>query len=313
LVRSLADIHKVSPEAIEVGSGSSELIQSFLTNAVAAGDSVVIWDPTYGEYVRCIKAVGGRAVRVPLSRDDGFKPHTSAVLDAADNRAKVIVICNPNNPTGKLLPKSDLVSLIHSLSADTLVLVDETYIDYTPDHSVISLISDMPNLAIVRSLSKAYGLAGLRVGYLIAGTEARAKVRKHLRLPWPLGLLAVKAAEAALRDELFVTRRVQQTLRLKASLTKGLAQCPGLKVLPSDTHYFLIDIRGTGFSSPTLCDGLCGMGIYVRNCESFGPQMEKAFIRVTTQSAKHNQLIIRGFAEALSASSQAGLNKAEVR
>jgi histidinol-phosphate/aromatic aminotransferase/cobyric acid decarboxylase-like protein len=222
-------------------------------------------------------------------------PDPSRILSSIDSNTKLLVLCNPNNPTGRVLPKDELLQIIHSVSPATLVLLDETYIEYTPEHSLIPFINYLPNLVVVRSFSKAYALAGLRVGYQVAGTLARGLARRRLRLPWPIGLLAIKGAEAALKDQKYLNNQVQETLKMKSALVGDLGKCQELRILPSDTHYFLVDFRGTGLSREKLYEYLSRYGIYVRNCASFGPLLADSFIRITTQSAEHNRLIVSVF------------------
>lgn len=288
----LARFHHIDRTRIEIGNGSSDLLQTIITGFVSEGDGVVIFSPTYSEYERCAQSVGADIREVVLEEKDFFAPSVDAILGQIDESTRMVIICNPNNPTGQVLKKSDLLSLLRIVHPHVWVLVDEAYIDFSPSDSLIADTSEWMNLIVVRTFSKAYALAGLRIGYAVLGKSAAQTFSSIVRPPWPVSLLSLKAAEAALDEREYVDKMLAITRDSTKSLVKDLNRIKGLKVLPSKTNFSLVNVEATGIRATDLVHLLEEQRILVRDCSSFGEVFKNRFIRITAQSDVDNRRIV---------------------
>jgi histidinol-phosphate aminotransferase len=223
LVQVLAEHHGVEPERIAVGAGSSEVCGQLLHSVVGPGDEVVFGWRSFEAYPILTAVAGGTAVRVPL-RDHALD--LDAMATAITGRTRLVFVCNPNNPTSTAVGERALSDFADRVPDDVLIVVDEAYREYADPALVpdaLALLGDRPNVAVLRTFSKAYGLAGLRVGYCVAPPELTAHVRKT-QVPFSVSALAQEAAvvalgeraEAARRAALTVAERARVTLRLRA-------------------------------------------------------------------------------------------------
>jgi len=202
LQSALAAFHRVRPAQIVLGCGSSEILRIAVTAFGGSGREVIVPSPTFELVEECARRAGADVVTVPLAKN--YSHDLEAMLAAVDGRTGLVYICNPNNPTGSVTPRADLESFIGRLPATTHVLVDEAYHHYVGGGSDYASFIDRPlvgnpKLIVTRSFSAAYGLAGMRVGYAIAGADTAQTIASH-RLPDSLTSVAARAAIAALGD-----------------------------------------------------------------------------------------------------------------
>ncbi len=197
LVERMARLYDVPASRCLVGRGSDEAIDLLVRAFCRAGtDSVVICPPTFGFYKVAARVQGAEVVEVPLL-DAGFALDTDAVIDAG-RRARIVFLCSPNNPTGNLLDERAILSICSALAAHALVCVDEAYIEFSNRASLSSRLDELPNLVVLRTLSKAYALAGARCGTLIAGEEMLEASQAVVRvLPSDANFLLVQCRDAA--------------------------------------------------------------------------------------------------------------------
>jgi len=245
LVAQLATLYGVAPAQVLVTRGSDEGIDLLLRTFCRAGqDAILITPPTYGMYVVAAGIQGARTVTVPLIREKNFALDAAAVLQAVGAEVKLVFLCSPNNPTGNLLDRTDVLSLVRSLAGRAVVVVDEAYVDFSGQPSLAAEIATNPNLVVLRTLSKAYGLAGARVGTTIADPAVIAVLQKVIA-PYPVPAPVLTAALAALTPAGLAAAResVAQLVAERARLTAALAKLPAVKrVWPSDTNYVLIEV-----------------------------------------------------------------------
>jgi histidinol-phosphate aminotransferase len=292
LRQKLSRFHRIDEERIEIGNGSSDLLQATITGFLREGETVVILAPTYSEYERCARSVGADIRGVLLEARTSFAPNIESILAQIDESTRMLIICNPNNPTGQVLNKDDLLRLLRIVPANVWVLIDEAYIDFSLSNSLTNETKNWGNLIVVRTFSKAYALAGLRIGYAILGEDASHKFSGLVRPPWPVGLLSVKAAEAAIEDREYVEKMLSVTTDLTRKLANNLRDIPGIEVFPSETNFFLINIESAGREARALVDMLERQNILVRDCSSFGEVLQGGFIRITAQSDANNSRIV---------------------
>ena len=288
LREALAGEHGVPLERVVLGNGADELIRLCAVATLDAGDAAVFPWPSFPSYVAAAACSEARAVRVPL-RERGFD--LDAVLAAArEPGAKLVYLANPNNPTGTLLEPGELRRFLDELPEGVACVLDEAYAEYAEPEpeGVVLLREGRPRLAVLRTFSKVYGLAALRVGYALASAEiadALDRVRPIFNVNQP----AQDAALASLGERQDVAQRVDHTRRARRSLFDTLASA-GLRPEPSQTNFVYADVPdGDG---ATLADRLLREGVMVRALGGFGAP---GAIRVTAGTDEENAF----FADAL--------------
>lgn len=244
LVERMAQLYGVPADRVLVGRGSDEAIDLLVRAFCRAGtDNVVICPPTFGFYKVAARIQGARVVEVPLVRD-GFALDTGAVIEAG-RAAKIVFLCSPNNPTGNLLDEAAMLDICRALASTSLVCVDEAYIEFAGRASLVSRLSEFANLVILRTLSKAYALAGARLGTLLANQEV-VGLLKRIIPPYAIPASTVEdvlrlteapqRAMAAARIRTLLDERTRVQMRLDAAA--GI-----VRVFPSDANFLLVECR----------------------------------------------------------------------
>ncbi len=279
----LADKLNLAPDNIVIGSGSTELIRLVTTAYFDPGDVVLVPQPTYSEYEIACQIANAQILKQPMLQEPDFQLDTNATVELIQkHRPKGIFLCNPNNPTGKYLTK-DSVWHIMSSRPDTLVVLDEAYIAFTEEAWASSDLIHLGNLVILRSMTKDYALAGLRLGYAIADSPI-ISILKRIRPPWNVNVIAQKAGVLALNAEGYLRECGDRIREAKNFLLKELERL-GLSPLSSQTNFFLVKVgNATEFRRALLMKG-----ILVRDCTSFGlPQ----YIRLAPRTLPECQKLI---------------------
>ncbi len=245
LLEKLAALYGVAPAHCLVTRGSDEGIDLLLRTFCRAGqDRILITPPTYGMYVVAAGIQGAGVIRVPLRREKNYALEPSAVLKAATPETRLIFLCSPNNPTGGLLDRAAVLSVVRALAGRAVVVVDEAYIDFADGPGLAAEIPANPNLIILRTLSKAYGLAGARVGTTIADPAIIAVLQKVIA-PYPIPTPVLTAALAALTPEGIEAAResIRQLIAERQRLLAVLPTLPAVKrVWPSDANFVLVEV-----------------------------------------------------------------------
>lgn len=282
----LADKHRVRPDQVILGSGSSNILELIVRTFCGAGDEVVFSQHAFAMYPLITRAVGATAVAVP-SRD--WTHDLDAMAKAVTARSKVIFIANPNNPTGTWVEQQPLLRFIEQVPANVLVVMDEAYLEFAafsagaagadyPDSS--QWLDRFPNLIVTRTFSKAYGLAGLRVGYGICHPQV-CNLLNRVRAPFNVNSLALAAAEAALADQEHLRKTQQVNHDGLQQLQTGLRHL-GLETIPSLANFVCARMPGDALR---IYDQLLRAGVIVRPRPSGG--MEE-FLRVSVGTAEEN-------------------------
>lgn len=244
LVQGLARLYGVAPNQVLVGRGSDEAIDLLLRVYCRAGvDNVIICPPTFGMYAVAARIQGAEVRAVPLRADAGFALDEQALLARVDENTKLVFVCSPNNPTANVVQPEQLLRIARALAPRALLVVDEAYIDFAPVESLCRWLDEVPGLAILKTLSKAHGLAGARVGALLAAPEVIALARKVIP-PYAITELTVEAVAPLLEADAVsrMRARVSALLRERARLAAGLARSPLIsRVWPSDANFLLVD------------------------------------------------------------------------
>jgi histidinol-phosphate aminotransferase len=280
----LAKRHGVPPEQVVLGNGADELIRLCAVAALDPGDRGVLPWPSFPSYGTSIACCGGEVVRVPLK---GRAIDLDALLD---ERAKLVYVANPNNPTGAAIDAAELRRFLEALPADVLCVIDEAYAEYADvaTEGIELVRSGAPRLAVLRTFSKVYGLAALRVGYAIVSPEV-ADGLDRVRPIFNVNQPAQEAALASLHEQHAVAGRIEHARRARRELAVALAEA-GLDPEPSQANFVYADVPDG--DALGLTDRLLQAGVMVRWLGGFGaPQA----IRVTAGTDEENHF----FADAL--------------
>jgi histidinol-phosphate aminotransferase len=266
LVARMAQMYRVEPAQLLVGRGSDEAIDLLVRAFCAAGkDAIAICPPTFGMYAVSARIQGASVVEVPLTR--AFELDADALLASMTPQTKLVFLCSPNNPTGGAVPLSVVTRIAKELTGRALVVVDEAYAEFAGNASAISLLAHCANVAVLRTLSKAYALAGARIGALIAAADVIALLRR-IQAPYPLPVPCVEAALAALtpaaREE--TGGHVALSVRERERLAKLLTALPDVRtVLPSAANFLCVRFDNSTLTYRNLLD----RGIVVRDVSAY--------------------------------------------
>jgi len=275
----LAARYAVALERIVVGNGSAELIWLLGVAFIRPGDQALILTPTFGEYARSVALMGGEVIALPAADVGAFTFSPETITEALDKiQPRLCFICNPNNPTGQVLPR-DLLARWAEAHPHTLFVVDEAYIQFVP--GMISTMSlDYANVLVLRSLTKDYALAGLRLGYAVGNRQVVDAIAR-VRPPWNVNAFALAAGQAALTATDYLQATLGMLRQARDSFLAGLHR-HGLEAVPSKTHFFLVRVGdGAAFRQRLLRSG-----ILVRDAASFGLP---AYVRLSTHRPEENQ------------------------
>ncbi|MCW3983454.1 MAG: histidinol-phosphate aminotransferase family protein [Candidatus Bathyarchaeota archaeon] len=283
--------HGVEPENILLGNGSIELIY-MITEILPPKFRAVIPVPSFSEYEKAALRLGGEVTFVQLPTD--FSLENDKIKAAVTDDTKIMCLCNPHSPSGKLYSKErvmDLVDFCHK--KDVIFSIDENYIEFADEgdkNTVAGMVKEYENLFVIRSVTKFYGMAGLRFGYAVAANSLIEKL-ETMRQPWSINGLACQVTAAAFSDTEFIKSTKETINKNRAELAKELGAIEGLQVYPSTTNFLLIKILNRKFTSTVLKELLAKERILVRDCCTF-MGMDDSYIRVTVRSAKDNQILV---------------------
>ncbi len=296
LRRKLAERLQVAPQNVIVGNGSTELM--FLVARALLRGTASIVDPTFTEYRHAVEHMRGRCISHVATESNGFALAGDLVFRAARS-GQVVFVCNPNNPTGGVMAGAEIMSVI-SRCPETIFVVDEAFCDFLPgesDVSVVSLAAQRTNLVVLRSLTKFFGIPGLRLGYLVAH-ETNVTAMLKLKEPWTVNSLAEAAGCAALDDVEFCRRTRQCVAAWKNNLAGDLGTIKGIHVFPSAVNFMLLKIVKDRVLVPGLQEKLLAEGILIRNCSNF-PGLDARYFRVAVRTPEENARLVEGLREAL--------------
>ncbi len=287
----LSRLHGVTLDQIFMGLGSSEIIDLAARILLGRGKTGVTSHGSYAPFSLAIRASGAELVRVP-QQDFAFDLRAIAEAVAAHVETRIVYLANPNNPTGTAFGAAELQEFLRCVPADVLVVLDEAYFHYAdrtdmPDS--VQLFLEHKNLLVMRTFSKVYGLAGLRVGYGIGDTPV-LEAMNRLRTPFNLAGVSQAAALAALDDAEHVSRSITENAAERARLTKGLTQL-GLRPVPSHANFIFIDI---GPEAQELCDELLHEGVIVRPLGWMGfPEAIRVSVGIASENDKLLEVMSR--------------------
>ena len=287
LIDALATLYDVRPEQLLVGRGSDEAIDLLVRAFCRAGrDAILIQPPTFGMYAACARVQDAVIIEVPLAVDATLD--VDAVLAAVTSAVKLVFICTPNNPTGQSVPRAAVERLARALAERALLVVDEAYVEFADEGSVAGLLDRHDNLAVLRTLSKGWALAGARIGSLLANAEVIALLRR-IMAPYPLPLPCVDAALLALSGwgQANAREHVDTVRAERVRLREALRRLPGVRdVLPSQANFLAVRFDDAGVA----CQRLLAAGIVVRDIRRY-PNLSDA-LRITIGTPEENDRVL---------------------
>jgi histidinol-phosphate aminotransferase len=290
LLERLAAFAGWRPDGVLAGNGSNELIEALLLVTVGPGTRVLVPEPTFTLYALLTRVLGGELVSAPLGPELEYRPAELRAMREAMSPALTIV-CSPNNPTGGDLPPEDVAALC--AVNDGLVVVDEAYHEFA-GRSVVPLLGDHPNLVVLRTFSKAMGMAGLRVGYLLASPDLVREVNKA-RLPYNLNFFSQAAALAALDEADALRGRVETIVTDRDELFRRLAHVPGVRPYPSRANFILFELADA--DPRAVFESIHARGVLVRDV-SATPRLSRC-LRVSVGSEEENEAFLTALRHAL--------------
>lgn len=300
LVRVIARERGVPPACVLPTGGSSEAIFLALPRWVARGGRVLLLDPTYGEYAHLLEhVVGARVERLALERAQGYALAGERLeRSLRDARPDLLVVVNPNSPTGRHLPRAALEHALAELPTTSLAWIDETYVEYAgPGQSLEAFAAASTNVVVAKSMSKMYALSGVRAAYLV-GPAARLAPLRAFVPPWAIGLVAQVAAVRALAEPAYYARRWAETHVLRGALARDLAAL-GLDVLPSTTNFVLAHLPPTAPTAAEVTRRAAARGVFVRDLTGVGTVLGERAIRVAVKDAPTASRVVAALAASL--------------
>ena len=288
----------VPSDWITLGNGSNDILELAARAVAQAGDEVIFSKHAFAVYPLATQAVGAKAVEVAATSSYGHDlPAMLAAVKSAGDKAKLVFVANPNNPTGSYLTAKEIEDFLLAVPANVVVVLDEAYNEYlTPEqrYDAIAWVRKYQNLVVSRSFSKAYGLAGLRIGYGIAQT-ALTNLLNRIRQPFNVNSLAQAAAIAALQDEAFLQKGYALNKAGYAQFTQAFAQM-NLPYLPSSGNFVLVKVGNDDQAGMRVNRELLERGVIVRPVTNYGlPQ----WLRISIGLPEENEICIKALAQIL--------------
>jgi histidinol-phosphate aminotransferase len=293
LVRSLARHLRVEPERIVAGNGSDELIDLLIRAKARPGtDNIAAFEPCFSIYALQSRLCGVEFRQAPLAEDFSFP--WEGLMGLVDRNTALVFVTTPDNPSGHAPDAAQLKEVANGLPSGCLLVIDEAYMEFAVPQDRHSLLAkgDLPeNVVVLRTFSKMYGLAGLRLGYgIMPAPLADALLR--IKLPFSVNILAEAAGRAALEDRDFAEATLRTVVQGREYLTRALSEL-GCRVYPSQANFLLVKPRA---DAGGLFEQLLTRGVIIRHLGSYGMP---AFVRISIGTAEENQELVRNMRELL--------------
>jgi threonine-phosphate decarboxylase len=290
--------HGICADNVILGNGSIELIY-MVPEMFEKGFKAVIPVPSFTEYEKAALRVGGEPVYVQLPND--FALNIAEIKKAVTADTKIMCLCNPHSPSGTLYSKEKVLELLEFCHKKGIIFsIDENYIEFAEkgeETTLTGYVKKYENLFVIRSVTKFYGMPGIRFGYGIAA-ESLIDTLQTVRQPWSINGLAGIATLAAFKDKEFIANTKRIIAEEKAQFAKFLTEVGGLKVFPSETNFLLVKILNPKLTSTALREELAKEGLLIRDCCTF-VGLDNSYFRVTVRSPEDNQKLVSSLKEKL--------------
>lgn len=277
LVEALSDYTKIPPEMIGVGNGSDQIIDLILTNLASTETKILTSEPTFGFFEERCKLYSIPTIRIPFT--NRMTLDVEKFISNA-KKANILYLDSPNNPTGFQFKKNELEQLIREFEG--LVIIDEAYVEFA-NYSVLDLTKKIDNLIVLRTLSKSFGLAGLRIGYFVANKKITDVFNRVIQYPYPLNTIAIESGILALQKSKYFLDVANQIKKERSRIIEKLRAMKVFEVFDSNANFVLFVARG---SSQRIYKALIEQGILVKNLGKIGNH--EGCLRVTVGSQEMN-------------------------
>lgn len=288
LKEALSQRYEINSDQIILGNGSNDVLDLVSRTFLKASDDVIFSQHAFAVYPLVVQTVGATGITVPAKN---YAHDLSAMHKAITPATRMVFIANPNNPTGTLSDATELLGFIEQVPKNIIVVLDEAYVEYLPENrrtNSFKWLDKHPNLVITRTFSKAYGLAGIRVGFGVAHYDI-ANLINRVRQPFNVNEIALAAARAALKDTEFVNRAYALNCAGMLQITKGLDQL-GIEYIPSFGNFLSFEIKGDKKNATTVYQNLLKQGVIVRPLGNY--EMPR-HLRVTVGLESENQKFLK--------------------
>jgi threonine-phosphate decarboxylase len=279
------------PDWFLIGNGSAELID-LLPRGLGIARALVV-GPTFSEYEAAIRQAGGDCLYCLADRKEDYRPPLDRVMTRVykDRHIEAVFLCNPNSPTGQVVARNEVLSLIDALNRlGRWLILDEAFVEFTPDESMLDVLSQYSRFVILRSCTKFFGIPGLRLGYLVCRPAVLEQVRRR-QVPWSVNALAQMAAIAALQETAYRRQSLSLIQKERAWLQSALRAIPGVRVFPSAANFLLLELPPS-MPAGRAADWLCRTGILVRDCSNVAG-LNKRTIRIAVRRRRDNERLCR--------------------
>ena len=300
LREAIATYRGVRVENVLTGAGSSDLIYRAFLAWLHPKSRVLILDPTYGEYTHVLENVIGCCVdRLILSRRNGYQVNLDELQWRIHQGYDLVILVNPNNPTGRHIPRAELESVLSTVPAETRVWIDEAYIDYVGStESLERFAAERENIIVCKSMSKAYALSGMRVGYLCASPQQLYNLIP-LTPPWTVGLLAQVAAVGALEDRDYYEEQYRKTHWLRLRMREALHSIGIREIVPGVANFLMLHLDASHPTSAQVTERARQFGVFVRDVSKMGSSLGSRALRVAVKDLNGNERILGTLEECL--------------
>lgn len=288
LKQALAGHHGVSPSSIAVANGSTEII--YHLPAMLSGQRALVVSPAFSEYGHALDRYHWETQHFILSPANDFALDLEALERALADRYDALYLCNPGNPTGRLYPLHVIEGVIGLCKASgTFLVLDEAFMDFCEDASAKHLVVEGGNGAILRSMTKFFGIPGLRLGYAIASGNLADRL-EAIGGPWSVNTMALVAGEAALQDKEYCRQTIKFVRQERRNLFERLSRFPMLRPYPSEANFLLVEITG-GLTASGLRERLMHQGMIIRDCSNF-MGLSANFFRIAVRTREENERLM---------------------
>lgn len=264
LREAIAKRYNLDPDCVVCGSGETEVIAMVIRAFAAPGEAILMHEPCFPIYHIYSNCEGRRPVFVPMGED--FEPMVDRYIEALKQKPRIAFVTNPHNPSGRFIEEKDIRRICEAASKETLVVLDEAYIHYTETEGGMHLLPEYSNLIVLRTLSKAYGLAGLRVGFGASSNRDLILPLWNIKPTWNMGQVQIAGGSAAVFDDEHVQKTVKTIVEMRDYVTKKLSGLNRFRMVPgSRSNFFMLEILDPGITSTHLFTELLKRGIIAKD------------------------------------------------
>ena len=293
LRQTIGEYCHISPDYVMVGNGVTELLSLFIRQV--APKKTIVLGPTYSEYSRELSFSDSAITYFTLSARDDFELDLPTFVTELKKGYDLVILCNPNNPTSSAISTTILAQILTVCQkTNTCVMIDETYVEFTPDPSDISAVSLTPqfdNLLVLRGVSKFFAAPGIRFGYAITGNQKWHRQMKLHQIPWSLNSMGAFVGELLLKDRDFIEQTAHFIASERTRISTALKVIPHLKTFPVMANFFLLQLTNPTLTAKGVFENCIRTGLMIRDCSSF-QELPGEFVRFCIMAHQDNERLI---------------------